>query len=492
MKKTSFFKKHKKLLIFLIIAVSLTGVFVYLRNKNSVNANGDDEYTVGVAERRTVVKSVAASGTIVASDSHEIRNTDLLGQKVLSVKVQVGDKVNEGDVLIEIDTEALNSQKEKLNSQIASIQKSKYERHQDYNKLLERQEEERQKNIEETQKALNSAEDALSDAQNDYTRALNNYNDYLNRGGTEGDTVAQTLYAILASREAELFSRQTNIATLTETLKTLNEGTGVAADTLLDTYDDTTAEAIKALSDQILSIDQKLEECIMRSPSAGTVTEVKVKAGDIYTGGVACMVEGEDIMEVKSYVDEYDVPDVSVGMQAILKTDATRNDELPGTVTFVAPKPESSGAGGLDLSSLMEGAGVSSSMLSMMGGGSSSSATYRVMISLDQRSDRLRLGMNVRVSIVTDRAENVMTVPYDAVRKDADGSFYIEKIIEPETKDQQVTFEKIPVKKGIEGTYYIEVIGEGITEGMQVKIIKTTSEESVEDLLNMMGSAGGI
>ena len=100
--------------------------------------------------------------------------------------------------------------------------------------------------------------------------------------------------------------------------------------------------------------------------------------------------------------------------------------------------------------------------------------------------------MNVRVSIVTDRAENVMTVPYDAIQKDEDGNFFIEKVIEPETKDQKVTFEKIPVKKGIEGTYYIQVIGEGITEGMQVKIIKTTSEESVEDLLNMMGSAGGI
>lgn len=492
MKKASFLKKHKKLFIFLIIVVALAGVFIYMRSKNSANANGEDEYTIGVAEKRTVVKSVAASGTIVAADSHEIRNTDLLGQKVLSVNVKVGDKVNEGDILVEIDTEVLNSQKETLNDQIASIQKSKYERHQDYNKLLERQEEERQKNIEDTEKALKSAEDAFTDAQNDYTRALNNYNDYLNKGGTEGDTVAQTLYAILASREAEVFSRQTNIATLTKTLKTLTEGTGVAANTLLDTYDDTTAEAIKALSDQILSIDRKIEECIMRSPSAGTVTEVKVKAGDIYTGGVVCMVEGEDIMEVKSYVDEYDVPDVSEGMQAILKTDATRNDELPGTVTFVAPKPESSGTGGFDLSSLMEGAGVSSSMLSMMGGGSSSSATYRVMISLDQRSERLRLGMNVRVSIVTDRAENVMTVPYDAIQKDEDGNFFIEKVIEPETKDQKVTFEKIPVKKGIEGTYYIEVIGEGITEGMQVKIIKTTSEESVEDLLNMMGSAGGI
>ncbi|MBP5165388.1 MAG: HlyD family efflux transporter periplasmic adaptor subunit [Lachnospiraceae bacterium] len=492
MKKASFLKKHKKLFIFLIIVVALAGVFIYMRNKNSANANGEDDYTIGVAEKRTVVKSVAASGTIVAADSHEIRNTDLLGQKVLSVNVKVGDKVNEGDILVEIDTEVLNSQKETLNDQIASIQKSKYERHQDYNKLLERQEEERQKNIEDTEKALHSAEDAFTDAQTDYTRALNNYNDYLNNGGTERDAVAQTLYAIIASREAEVFSRQTNISTLTETLKTLTEGTGVAAGTLLDTYDDTTAEAIKALSDQILSIDRKIEECIMRSPSAGTVTEVKVKAGDIYTGGVVCMVEGEDIMEVKSYVDEYDIPDVREGMQAILKTDATRNDELPGTVTFVAPKPESSGTGGLDLSSLMEGAGVSSSMLSMMGGGSSSSATYRVMISLDQRSERLRLGMNVRVSIVTDRAENVMTVPYDAIQKDEDGNFFIEKVIESETKDQKVTFEKIPVKKGIEGTYYIEVIGEGITEGMQVKIIKTTSEESVEDLLNMMGSAGGI
>ncbi len=492
MKKTSFLKKHRKVFIFLIVIAVVAGVFLYMRSRNAASANGEDDYTVGVAEKRTVVRSVAASGTIVASDSHEVKNTELLGQKVLSVHVSVGDKVNPGDTLVEIDTESLNKQKDDINSQIASIRKSRYERQQDYNKLLERQDEQRQKNIEDTQNALASAQSAFSEAQKNYSQALDNYNNYLNRGGTEGDTVAQTLYAILAAREADVTNRQNNISTLTETLEKLNEGASSVTDTLLDTYDETTDQAIKTLSDQVLSIDRRIEACVMRAPSAGTITEVKVKPGDIYTGGVVCMVEGEDIMEVKSYVDEYDVPDVHEGMQAILKTDATRNDELPGTVTFVAPKPETSGAGGLDLSSLMEGAGVSSSMLSMMGGGSSGSARYRVMISLDQKSERLRLGMNVRVSIVTDRAENVMTVPYDAVQKDEDGSFFIEKIIEPETDDQKVTFEKIPVEKGIEGTYYIEVKGEGISEGMQVKIIRTTSEESVEDLLNMMGSAGGV
>jgi len=492
MKKTSFVKKHQKLFIFLIVIAVAAGLFFYMRNRNAASANGDDDYTIGTAEKRTVVKSVAANGTIVASDSHEIKNTELLGQRVLSVKVQVGDKVNPGDVLVEIDTEALNKQKEEINSRIASLQQAKYERHQDYNNLIERQNEERQKTIENTEKAIESANEALTEAQKNYDQALSNYNNYLGIGGSENDPVAQALHAILTSREADLTSRKNSISTLTETLSILNEGENAVTDRLLGTFDDTTGQAVKALSEQLLSIDKRIDACVMRAPSAGTVTEVKVKAGDIYTGGMACMVEGEDIMEVRSYVDEYDVPDVSVGMQAVLKTDATRNDELPGTVTFVAPKPESSGTGGLDLSSLIEGAGISSSMLSMMGGSGSSSARYRVMISLDQVSERLRLGMNVRVSIVTDRAENVMTVPYDALQKDEDGSFYIEKIIEPKEKDQKVTFEKIPVEKGIEGIYYIEVIGEGITEGMQVKIIKTTSEESVEDLLNMMGSAGGI
>ena len=492
MKKTSFLKKHGKVIILLIILAVAAVLVFYMRSKNAANANGEDDYTVGVAEKRTVVKSVAASGTIVASDSHEVKNTELIGQKVLSVHVSIGDKVNPGDVLVEIDTETLNKQKEDINSRIASLQKSRNERHQDYNKLIERQQEERQKNIENTENALQSAQSAFDEAQKNYSQALENYNNYLNRGGTENDAVAQTLYAILASREADVTNRQNNIATLTETLKRLNESANSVTDTLMDSYDDTTGEAIEALSDQILSIDRRIEACVMRAPSAGTVTEVKVKPGDIYTGGVVCMVEGEDIMEVKSYVDEYDVPDVNEGMKAILKTDATRNDELSGTVTFVAPKPESSSSGGFDLSSLIEGSGVSSSMLSMMGGGSSGSARYRVMISLDQKSERLRLGMNVRVSIVTERAENVMTVPYDAVQKDADGNFFIEKIIEPAEKDGKVTFEKIPVKKGIEGTYYIEVIGEGLSEGMQVKIVRTTSEESVEDLLNMMGSAGGV
>ena len=52
-------------------------------------------------------------------------------------------------------------------------------------------------------------------------------------------------------------------------------------------------------------------------------------------------------------------------------------------------------------------------------------------------------------------------------------------------------YDEIPVETGLEGTYYVEIITESDIEGRQVVIPDSDSIQSVDDLLNVMGSAGG-
>ena len=43
----------------------------------------------------------------------------------------------------------------------------------------------------------------------------------------------------------------------------------------------------------------------------------------------------------------------------------------------------------------------------------------------------------------------------------------------------------------MEGTYYVEIISSEIKEGMQVLVPTGEENSTVDDLLNMMGSAAG-
>ena len=105
--------------------------------------------------------------------------------------------------------------------------------------------------------------------------------------------------------------------------------------------------------------------------------------------------------------------------------------------------------------------------------------------------------MNVKVSIITQSAENVLAVPYGAIQTREDGSTYIEVIDEeksvPDEKGNvtQVTKE-LDVTVGLQGSYYYEIQGPDIKEGLQVVIPDDDSSQSMDELLNMVGNAGGV
>ena len=132
--------------------------------------------------------------------------------------------------------------------------------------------------------------------------------------------------------------------------------------------------------------------------------------------------------------------------------------------------------------------------------------------------------MNARLSIITNKADNVLSVPYESVFERDDGTNYI-KVVKPDydidaniaktdEKYQKITgkainidgsstkkvlsdsiedyIEEIDVKAGIEGTYYIEISSDKISEGTYVIVPKANSDNSLTQLFEMMGADAGI
>jgi len=224
------------------------------------------------------------------------------------------------------------------------------------------------------------------------------------------------------------------------------------------------ANAGQSYADLIDTYSKQLAKGVLASPISGTVTAVNVAEGDLYGGGAVVTVEDTGALIVVAEIDEYDVADVQLGMKAVFKTDATRDQELEGQVIYIAPRPVS---------------------------GSGGEVTYQVKISVDTATDRLRLGMSAKVSIIVSETAGVLTVPYDAVQTDENGNdvvYVLEdgpanpaleagpeqsagQAANPAVVPQQpglVNQRAIPVTVGVEGDYYVEVSGEGLEEGMTI------------------------
>jgi multidrug efflux pump subunit AcrA (membrane-fusion protein) len=209
-------------------------------------------------------------------------------------------------------------------------------------------------------------------------------------------------------------------------------------------------------------------------------------------------------------------------MDVKIKTDATRDEILEGKVTYVAlsststetASNASSAAGYGSLSSL------ASTFTSMTSGVASTNAKYKVKIDINTPSDRLRVGMNAKASIITDKKERVLTVPYEAVIKREDNSHYIRVVKEgydineavrklkellnkeDDNKERETTtvqtetlenmIEEIDVNVGIEGSYYTEISSDKIKENMYVVVPEIETNNTIKELIQMMGAGAGV
>ena len=244
---------------------------------------------------------------------------------------------------------------------------------------------------------------------------------------------------------------------------------------------------------QIENYQKQIDACTVTAPINGVVTNVNLEVGDGYNGTNILTIEDDSSYIIEAQIDEYDIGKVKVGQEVVIRTNATGDEELSGTVIHVAPR---------------------ASTVQSQGSGS---VTYTVKISVDTTHEMLRMDMTAKLSIILEKKENVLTVPYDAVREDEDGNFYVEIMEEifpgfgeqrsdvllsendviigrgsmATSADAVETYSRIYVTKGIESDYYVEVSGEGLTEGTQVVVPKTEESTDIFNRMMQRGPMGG-
>jgi HlyD family secretion protein len=211
--------------------------------------------------------------------------------------------------------------------------------------------------------------------------------------------------------------------------------------------------ALDNANNELNKVQNQLENAVIVAPFDGVIATVKVKEGDVLSSvnyATTTIIELIDPsqMELKTKVDEVDIPSVKLGQKAIIKLDALPDLELEGTVTAISLLP-------------IEEGGV---------------VLYEVKIGFDvPESSGLRRGMTATADIVTDERSNVLLVPNRAIRQDSSGNPVVKIMVGDQTQERAVV-------TGISDGLQTEIIS-GLNEGDRV-VIESRAGTGLPSLLS--------
>ncbi|MCR5526939.1 MAG: HlyD family efflux transporter periplasmic adaptor subunit [Lachnospiraceae bacterium] len=328
---------------------------------------------------------------------------------------------------------------------------------------------EAQKKFDEAQDAYNKAKTAYDERNEDLEDAQDKQKKYQNEledkqtAQSEAETAQSDAKSKEAEKQSDLKTAQDNVKSAKDTAikanQTVDETARENKKTLADDSDSVKTSEISATTGTIESqqdVDKykkQIEKATVKAPADGVITSVSVKAGQTYKGDEIAVLQDDSGYKVKASADQYDISDIAMGQKAELTTDTTGDLVMNGEVTFVSP---------VIATEVVDSKTDSKS--------ASTSSGYPIEVTIKNPSDRLRIGMSVKLTIIEQEAKGVLAVPTNCIGDDGKGGSYVTVTGDDGTENQ------VPVKVGVKNDYYTQVSGDGISEG--VEVVENSTEDA--------------
>ena len=482
----------KKWIIIVAIVVVLALIIGFALSGAGKQKEGTVNGSVELVKKRTIANSITANGSIEAANTENVTGGSY-GAKVESVSVKLGDVVAAGDIICTFNTDDIEEQIKTVQNNIADAKSDKQTQIADYDKQIAERETSNAEDLAEAKEDLAEAEATLAEEKAELAKWEQKYAEGLenNKDDDPSNDLSVSeeieLVSTINSQKTTVDNAQSRVDSYKSRVESLEDADTSNLEDAKKNYIEQIDTRIDNYEDQLEALQEQKEDGTIRAGIAGVITALNVTEGSSFNGGTIASIEGVERFIVEAQVEEYDIADVAVGMKVLVKTDATRDQELEGVITYVAPRATNSGNASMGgLSGLMGGMDTSS-----FSGSASGSATYLVKIELKEQNDRLRLGMNAKTSIITEESTDVWSVPYDAIYTRADGTTYVEEVTGKDEEGNYVT-KALDVTVGLQGTYYVEIISDQVTEKTEILVPDAQGNSSIEELLNMMGAGAGI
>ena len=511
-------KNGKKLVAVLVVLVLLIALFAPKGKKKAVSA--ETQYTTVSPENRDITNVYSASGTLSAANAYTVK--PLVKGEVLTADFEVGDTVEKGDVLYTIDSSDVISGVEKAALNLNQAQRS-------YDDAVDAQyirtdiggtvasfkvrvgdvvtAGQEVAAIRDDTTLLLSLEFPAADAANftvgqgaevllDSTfEAIGGTVQSVSGADTlsSGNLLVRTV-TIAVKNTGNLTAAQAATATIngvsalssarfsyqreqTVTAQQngivsalcVKEGAQVSADTaLIQLSGDNLTKQMQNASDSLRSAELSVEDTqkqvddyTITAPISGTIISKDVKVGDTVGTSASsvetmCVIYDMSYLEMTLNVDELEILSIKEGQEATITADAIPNQTFRGVVTSVSKSGTTTGG----------------------------TTTYPVTIRIDEMGDLLP-GMNATAEIVTESAEDTLSVPNEAIVR---GNYVLV------TKDSPSAANADDSMTAPEGYVYVKVTT-GVSDDDYIAVtsgLQAGDTVAYNSALNVSGSSGEV
>ena len=472
-------KKAKKGIVTVtVLAVLAAGGFVayqaFLRPRGPILPVVDTM----TLERTELKNTIDVTGVVESVNSKKVYAQ--LSYEIEALNVAVGDTVQEGDILCQLSTKALEDSIAQKNAAIYKTQTNA-----NFNLT------EAQKDLANAQAVLDkdlntnllNAQAGVRSAQ--YTLDLRSIElrdkrDTLKEGRENADSddiietyknAERTAQMAYDEAKANLEDAKVKLKAAEEDIKRQMEG-----------YESKIVSARNALdlTGDWLALEQLKEDlinCAVKAPVSGVITGVYVEEG-AKPSGLMFVIEDTQSLKISTKIKEFDIGSVELQNPVTIKSDATGDDIFQGRLSKIAP------------TSVKNAQGNSASEADI---------EFAAEVAVTGNPERLKIGMKTRMSIIYEEKNRVFAVPYDAIGTNADGAeiIYIAKTDELGV----ITAHEVVVTTGMETDFDVEISGtelaegdmvildiEGLTDGAQVMF----AADFPEGMVVMGGMPGGM
>lgn len=494
-------RNKKYVLVCIIVLIIILSSFIAV---NTLGQKVPINVSYVSLNRQNLQEIISAKGIVESVNNKNVYT--VLEYPIESVNVEVGDAVQEGEVLCALDTNDLELSIEQMTAELDTTQKNKLNQLNNnqrlYSEIKLNIESGSNADISEAASVVSIEEVNLKQAQNDYNIKL----EELHNGTNEKILLAknalntskldleskQSVYntnvllfkeRVLAQKEMELSetalsvakneyendlvrlaNAESELALAVENLKNqlmlaetrynnavdLKNTASSLANQELKQYANNVLDAEIAVNDnsQIIKIrkmQKDLQKANIKAPISGVVTAVYANEGEIGKG-LLFVIENTNDLEIVAKVKEYDVGKLEPGMPVIIRSDATGSAEYEGEIDTIAP----ASIKGLD------GKAVSLT-----------DVEFEVYVKVTSEQTNLKIGMNTKLDIVINQKNDIYCVPFEAITKNKDKENIVYVIVEGE-KDGGYVADEIAIELGLESDFLTEISGDELRENMKI------------------------
>ena len=204
---------------------------------------------------------------------------------------------------------------------------------------------------------------------------------------------------------------------------------------------------------------ESLDDYTIKAPIDGTVIKKEKKVGDTLdnTKGATTLAIIYDLssLEFDVEVDELDISSVQVGQEVIIKADAVKDKTYTGYVEKINVKGTSNN-------------GVT---------------VYPVTVRINEFDSKLMPGMNIDAEIIIEKVENVLVIPTECIQR---GNTVFVKG-EKDSKDDTAPegYKTVKVETGMSDTSNIEIVS-GLKEGDVVRGREIAATNGIMEMMEDM------